>query len=49
MSRPAKTPRPRNPVIVAMNKRHGSTTTKMRDRRAVRGGAKKRDYTKEYE
>jgi len=49
MNRPAKNPRPQNPVAVAMSKRHGTTTTKMRDRRAARGGAKKRDFMKDYE
>lgn len=30
----------RNPVAVAMNKRYGSTTTTMKDRREERGGQK---------
>jgi hypothetical protein len=29
-----------NPIFVAMMKRHGSTTTVMKDRRAGRGGDK---------
>ncbi len=36
----------RNPVFVALVKRHGQTTKVMRDRRQIRGGArnKVRDY-----
>lgn len=41
-----KQKRKQNPVAVAMRKRHGSTTTKMKDRRAPRGGA--RNKQKEY-
>jgi len=39
----------RNPVLVALIKRHGHTTTVMKDRRAPRGGArnKQRDYRAE--
>jgi hypothetical protein len=35
-----------NPVAVAMRKRHGGTGTKMKDRRAPRGGScnKERKY-----
>lgn len=32
--------RPTNPIFVAMMKRHGSTTTVMKDRRLGRGGCK---------
>jgi len=41
--------RPRNPIAVAMRKRHGATGTKMRDRRAPRGGSRdrQRDYREE--
>jgi hypothetical protein len=41
-----KKQRKQNPVAVAMRKRHGKTTTKMKDRRAPRGGA--RNKQKEY-
>lgn len=36
----------RNPVLVALIKRHGSTTTTMKDRRVPRGGNrnKQRDF-----
>lgn len=39
----------RNPVLVALMKRHGSTTTVMKDRRAPRGGCrnKQREYREE--
>lgn len=41
-----KQKRKQNPMAVAMRKRHGATTTKMKDRRAPRGGA--RNKQKEY-
>jgi hypothetical protein len=41
-----KNKRRENPIAVAMRKRHGGTTTKMKDRRAPRGGA--RDKQREY-
>jgi hypothetical protein len=36
----------RSPIAVALRKRHGQTTTKMKDRRAPRGGSrnKQREY-----
>lgn len=36
----AKTERRQNPVFVAMTRRHATTTTTMRDRRAPRGGSR---------
>lgn len=41
-----KSDKVRNPVAVAMTLRYGQTTTKMRDRRAPRGGNRnrQRDY-----
>lgn len=41
-----KNPRPKNAVFIAMMKRHGQTTTVMKDRRQPRGGTrnKGRDY-----
>jgi hypothetical protein len=48
--KPAPTPsKPRNPIAVALYKRHGNTVTTMRDRRAPRGGSrnKQRDYREE--
>jgi hypothetical protein len=40
---------PRNIVLVALNKRHASTTTRMKDRRAPRGGQRNKqvDYRDE--
>jgi hypothetical protein len=38
----AKKASPRNPIFVALVKRHGNTTTSMRDRRAPRGGDRNR-------
>ena len=39
----------RNPVLVALLKRHGHTTTRMKDRRVPRAGArnKQNDYREE--
>ncbi len=46
-----KTTKPsrRNPVLVALIKRHGHTTTSMKDRRTPRGGSrnKQSDYRAE--
>jgi len=44
-----KTPKHRNPVIVALVRRHGGGVKMMRDRRAPRGGSrnKQRDYREE--
>lgn len=38
--------RKQNPIAVAMRKRHGATTTKMKDKRVPRGGT--RNKQKEY-
>jgi len=45
----AKSLKPRNPLVVALYRRHGTTTKVMRDRRAVRGGARRQDWRKEWE
>ena len=39
----------RNPLVVAIYRRHGSTTKIMKDRRSVRGGSKRQDWRKEWE
>lgn len=42
----AKKPKPKNAVVIAMMKRHGRTTTVMKDRRQPRGGT--RNKAREY-
>ena len=44
-----KTKRHQNPVQVAMMKRHGTTTTAMRDRRVRRSKDARRSWQREWE
>ena len=46
---PTMSTKRQNPVLVALIKRHASTTVKMRDRRTPRGGCRnrQRDYREE--